>query len=115
MKFAKSFNQPIAVFLTLASTPTPSPSDKRGAVASFDVQYFSPNCKVEPCGRDIFAAIKVILDSVTNQTRFGAEGSRFPTLSSPETHAMEFTTAEGIIVTARKVDIPHEISGGEEV
>jgi len=34
--------------------------------------------------------------------------------SSLETHTMEFVTAEGIIVTARKVVIPHGVSGEEE-
>ena len=106
LKFAKGFNQPIVVFLT--------PTDKPGAVASFDVQYFGPNYEIDLCGHGALAAIKVILDSATNSPEFGAEGCQFPTFSSPETHTVEFTNANGIAVSARKVVIPHEVSGKEE-
>jgi hypothetical protein len=109
LKFAKGFNQPIIVFLTPTSTPT----DKPGAVASFDVQYFGPSCELEVCGHGAIAAIKIILDSATNSPGFG-EGSQFPTFSSPETHTVEFIAAKGTVVSARKVVIPHEASGKEE-
>jgi predicted PhzF superfamily epimerase YddE/YHI9 len=109
LKFAKGFNQPVVVFLTPTSTPT----DKPGAVASFDVQYFGPSCELEVCGHGAIAAIKIILDSATNSPGFG-EGSQFPTFSSPETHTVEFIAAKGTVVSARKVVIPHEASGKEE-
>jgi len=109
LKFAKGFNQPIVVFLT----PTSTSIDKPGAVATFDVQYFSPNYEVQLCGHGTVAAMKVILDSATNSPGFG-EGSQFPAFSSPETHTVEFTTTKGTVVSALKVAIPHEVSGKEE-
>ena len=109
LKFAKGFNQPIVVFLT----PTSASIDKPGAVATFNVQYFSPNYEVELCGHGTVAAMKVILDSATNSPGFG-EGSQFPAFASPETYAAEFTTTKGTVVSALKVVIPHEVSGKEE-
>ena len=105
LKFAKGFNQTVVVFLTPTSTP--------GAVASFDVQYFVPNLEVWLCGHGTIAALKVILDSATNLPGFG-DGSQFPTFSSPETHTVEFTNTKGIVLSARKVVISHEVSGKEE-
>ena len=108
LKFAKGFNQPIIVFLT----PIPTAADKPGVV-SFATQYFAPSREVELCGHGTIAAIKVILDSATNLPGFG-QGSKFPVFSSPETHTVEFTTAKGIVISARKVVIPDDVSGKEE-
>ena len=101
MKFVKGFNQPIVVFLT--------PIDKPGAIASFDVQYFVPTWDAWLCGHGTVAALKVILDSATNSPGFG-DGSQFPMFSSPETHTVEFTNAKGVVFSARKVVIPHEVT-----
>ena len=108
-KFAKGLNQPVVVFLT----PTSTSSEKPGAVVSFDVQYFSPNCELKICGHGAIAATKVILDSATDSPGFG-QGSRFPVFSSPETQIVEFATAEGIAVSSRRVVIRDEVSGKEE-
>ena len=105
VKFVKGFNQPIVVFLT--------PTDKPGAIASFDVQYFVPTWDAWLCGHSTVAALKVILDSATNSPGFG-DGSQFPMFSSPETHTVEFTNAKGVVFSARKVVIPHEVTGKEE-
>ena len=110
LKFAKGFNQPVVVFLTPISASTDKPGSD---VVSFDVQYFAPSYEIELCGHGTVAAIKVILDSATNLPGFG-QGSRFPAFSSPKTRTVEFTTPKGIVVSARKVAIPHEASGEEE-
>ena len=109
LKFAKGLNQPILLFLT----PAPTSSERPGAVVSFDVQYFSPECEVELCGHGTIAATKVILDSATDSPGFG-QGSRFPAFSSPETQIVEFATAGGIVVSSRRVVIPDEVSGKDE-
>ena len=109
LKFAKGLNQPVVVFLT----PTSTSSEKPGAVVSFDVRYFAPNNEYEPCGHGTIATTKVILDSATDSPGFG-KGSRFPVLSSPETQVVTFTTAQGIVVSARRVVVPDEVTGKEE-
>jgi len=108
LKFAKGLNQPVVVFLTPTST-----SSKKPGVVSFDVRYFTPNNEYGLCGHGTVAAMKVILDSATDSPEFG-QGSRFPVFSSPETQVVEFTTAQGIVVSARRVLIPDEVSGKEE-
>ena len=109
LKFAKGLNQPVVVFLT----PTSASSEKPGAVVSFSIRYFAPNNEYEPCGHGTIATTKVILDSATDSPGFG-QGSPFPVLSSPETQVVEFTTTRGIVVSARRVLVPDEVSGKEE-
>jgi len=109
LKFANGFGQPVIVFLTPTSTST----DKPGAVVSFDAQYFAPTRELRLCGHGTVAAIKVILDSATNLPGFGP-GTPFPSFASSETHTVEFITVDGIVVSARKVVIPDEVSGKEE-
>ena len=109
LKFAKGFGQPVIVFLT----PTSTLSDKPGAVVSFDVRYFAPTREFRLCGHGTVAAVKVILDSATNLPGF-EQGTRFPSFASSETHTVEFITVDGIVVSARKVVIPDEVSGKEE-
>ena len=107
LKFAAGINQPVVVFLT------PTSSEKPGAVVSFDIRYFSPKREFGLCGHGTIAALKVILDSAVNLPGFG-QGSPFPVFSSPETQIVEFTTAGGIVVSARRVLIPNEVNGKEE-
>ena len=102
LKFTKGFNQPMVVFLTPSSTSTEKPG-----VVSFDIQYFTSRCEIELCGHGSIAAMKVILDSATNSPGFG-QGSHFPAFSSPDTHTAEFTTAAGIVISARKVVIEED-------
>ena len=104
LKFAKGFNQPVIVFLT----PTSAAAGKPGVV-SFDIQYFAPTSEVRLCGHGTIAAMKIILDSATESSGFG-RNSQFPAFSSPETHTAEFTTVDGVVVSARKVAIPDEVS-----
>ena len=73
-------------------------------MVSFDIQYFTPTSEIDLCGHGTLAAMKVILDSATNSAGFG-QGSQFPAFSSPETHTVEFTTANGMAISARKVII----------
>ena len=108
LKFAKGFNQPAVLFLT----PTSAAAEKPGVV-SFDVQYFTPASEIALCGHGTAAALKVILDSATDSPGFGRAGL-FPAFSSPETHSVEFTTGDGVVVSARKVVIPDEVSGKAE-
>ena len=108
LKFAKGLNQPIVVFLT----PTPTAAGKQGVV-SFDVQYFVPTSEVVLCGHGTIAAMKVILESATDSPGFG-QGGQFPVFSSPETHTVEFTTGTGVVISARKVVIPDEVTGEGE-
>jgi len=96
-QFAKGFGQPIVVYLT----PTPPPAQKPWVV-SFDIQHFVANYEVDLCGHGSIAASEVVFGSATNSPGFG-EGSQFPAFCSPETHTLEFTTAEGVVVTSRKV------------
>ena len=79
----------------------------------FDVQCFAPNGEFELCGHGAIAAIRVILDSVTDSPGFG-QGNRFTVFSSPRTRIVEFTTAGGIVICSRIVVIPDEVSGKEE-
>ena len=102
LKFAKGFNQPIVVFLT----PTSS-SIKKPGVLSFKIQYFTPNREVDLCGHGAIAAMKVILDSAKDSPGFG-RGSQFLAFSSAETHTVEFTTPNGVVISARKVVIEEE-------
>jgi len=82
-------------------------------VISFNVKYHGPEYEVALCGHGTIAAMKVILDSATNLPGFGQE-SKFPVFSSPETHTVEFTTINGVVLSARKVVIPDEMSGKGE-
>ncbi|KAF9786776.1 hypothetical protein BJ322DRAFT_1002870 [Thelephora terrestris] len=84
-KLAKSLNQPIAVFLT----PTPASASRPGVV-SFEIQHFVANYEVDLCGHGTIAASKVVFDSVTNSPGF-------------ETHTLEFTTTEGVVISSRQV------------
>ena len=97
LKFARGSGQPVVTFLV----PTSCPAEKPGVI-SFDIQYFTPRREFEPCGHGTIAAMKVVLDSATNSLDFGL-GIQFPAFASPETHTVEFTTANGVVITARKV------------
>ena len=102
LKFAKGFNQPMVVFLTLTST-----SVNKQEVVSFGIQYFTSSHEIDICGHGTIAAMKVVLDSAKETPGFG-RGSQFPAFSSPETHTVEFTTAKGVAISARKVIIEEE-------
>jgi len=102
LKFANGPDQYRVVFLT----PTPTSAEKPGVV-SFAVQYFTPDREVELCGHGTIAATKIIFDSATNSPGFG-RGSQFPEFCPPETHAIEFTTAKGAVISSRKVVIDDE-------
>ena len=109
LKFAKGFNQPDVAFIT----PNSTAAGKPGAV-SFDIQYFTPTTEAPLCGHATIAAMKVILESATNSPGFGQD-SKFPVLSSPDTHTTEFTTRTGVVISARKVTAPDEVGseGGD--
>ena len=92
----------MVVFLT----PTSTSAEKPGVV-SFAVQYFTSDCEIELCGHGTIAATKIILDSATNSLGFG-RGSQFPEFCPPGTHAVEFTTAKGVVISSRKVVIEDE-------
>ena len=108
LKFAKGFNQPDIAFITPTSTAAGKPG-----VVSFDIQYFTPAHEAPLCGHGTIAAMRVILDSATNSPGFGRD-SKFPALSSPGTHTVEFTTGTGVVVSARKVVLPDEGSSEAE-
>ena len=76
-------------------------------MVSFAVQYFTSDCEIELCGHGTIAATKIILDSATNSLGFG-RGSQFPEFCPPGTHAVEFTTAKGVVISSRKVVIEDE-------
>ena len=102
IKFANGFNQPMVVFLT----PTSTSVNKR-EVVSFDIQYFTSGHELDICGHGTIAAMKIVLDSAKDAPGFGG-GSQFPAFSSPETHTVDFTTARGVVISARKVIIEEE-------
>ena len=101
-QFAKGFGQPIVVYLT----PTPPPVE-RPWVVSFDIQHFVANYEVDLCGHGSIAASEVVFGSATNSPGFG-QGSQFPAFCTPETHTLQFTTAEGVVITSRKVVMDDE-------
>lgn len=112
LKFVNGFNQPMVVFLTPTSSTSVTeeergPGEEAVAIPSFDIQYFTSTCEVELCGHGALAAMKVILDSATDSPGFG-QNSQFPAFSSSKTHTVEFTTAKGIVISARKVVIEGE-------
>ena len=71
-------------------------------MVSFEIQHFVANYEVDLCGHGTIAASKVVFDSVTNSPGFG-QGSQFPAFCSPETHTLEFTTTEGVVISSRQV------------
>lgn len=101
-QFAKGFGQPIVVYLT----PTPPPVE-RPWVVSFDIQHFVANYEVDLCGHGSIAASEVVFGSATNSPGFG-QGSQFPAFCTSETHTLQFTTAEGVVITSRKVVMDDE-------
>ena len=107
LKVVAGINQPVVVFLA------PTSSEKPGAVVSFDIRYFAPNRESGLCGHGTIVVMKVILDYAKIPLGFGQE-SPLHVFSSPETQIMEFTTAGGIVVPARRMPVPNEANGEEE-